>query len=206
MDDPQNTRERASSYPDLSVEERRLLPERDEVALAKFFDVYFDRVYGYIRRLVVAEHLAEDLTQDVFMHVYRSLPSYDATRELRPWVFTIATNKVRDFWRSRRHRDAQREKSVEIEGSLDHFAERDDRPESELVQHEMDVQVREAIDKLPDGMRTTVLLRAYEGLSFEAIGEILDRNEVAIRKRYSRALEALRETLGPAYRVHQEES
>lgn len=203
---PRNARERASSYPDLSVGDRRLLPERDEVALGKFFDVYFDRIYGYIRRLVVEEHLAEDLTQEVFMHLYRSFPSYDPERELRPWVFTIATNKVRDFWRSRRHRDAQREKGVEIEGSLDHFAERDDRPESPLEQEEMDVQVRAAIDELPEGLRTTVLLRAYEGLSFEAIGEILDRNEVAVRKRYSRALEALREALGPAYSVHQDES
>ena len=193
----------ADTFP---VDQRVALRDREPEALALFYDSYFDRVYGFVRRMVGSEHLAEDLTQDILMHIIEHLGSYDPERALRPWVFTIATNKVRDFWRSRRHRDAQREKSVEIEGSLDHFAERDDRPESELVQHEMDVQVREAIDKLPDGMRTTVLLRAYEGLSFEAIGEILDRNEVAIRKRYSRALETLRETLGPAYRVHQEES
>jgi RNA polymerase sigma-70 factor (ECF subfamily) len=187
--------------------ELEALRDRDPAALAKFFDVYFDRVYGYVRRLVGEEHLAEDLTQDVFVHLHRSLPGFDAARELRPWVFTIATNKVRDFWRSRRHRDAQREQSVEREAAADHLSERAElRPENSLSQDELDAQVREAVDRLPDGMRTTVLLRIYEGLSFEAIGRILERNEVAVRKRYSRALELLRESLGGTYRLHEEGS
>jgi len=53
-------------------------------------------------------------------------------------------------------------------------------------------------------MRTTVLLRAYEGMSFEAIGEVVGRSEVAVRKRYSRGLEALRDSLGGAWSLHTE--
>ena len=135
-------------------DELEALRDRDPEALAKFFDVYFDRVYGYVRRLLGEEHLAEDVTQDVFMHIHRSLPSFDAARELRPWVFTIATNKVRDFWRSRRHRDSQREQSVEREAAADHLSERADlRPENSLAQVELDDRVRDAVDRLPDGMR-----------------------------------------------------
>lgn len=191
--------------PPLAPDVLRGLVARDPNALELFFDAYFERVYAYVRRLLGEEHWAEDVTQDVFLHIYRSFPSYDPARDLRPWVFTIATNKVRDFWRSRRHRDSQREKSVEVEGTADHLADSGERPDSALTQGELDDRIRAAVDRLPDGMRTTVLLRVYEGLSFEAIGEVLDRNEVAVRKRYSRALELLRTTLGPALQVHQEE-
>ena len=184
---------------------RALLPQRDPEALQAFFDRYFDRVYGYVRRLVRDDHLAEDLTQEVFLHVHRALPTYDPSRELRPWVFTIATNKVRDFWRSRRHRDSQREQSVEHGGPAYELPGAG-RPDENLSARELDVRVRSAVDELPEGMRMTVLLRVYEELSFEAIGGILDRSEVAVRKRYSRALEALRASLGSAWRIHTEES
>ena len=188
----------------LPLELRERLPELDPVALDAFFEAYFGRVYGYVRRLVNEEHLAEDLTQDVFLHIHRALPTYDPSRELRPWVFTIATNKLRDHWRSRRHRESQEGSSVESDGETLSLSAGDHRPETELTEREMGEILREAIDELPEGMRMTVLLRVYEELSFEAIGDILGRSEPAVRKRYSRALEALRGTLGPAWAVHTE--
>ena len=179
------------------------LPGRDPEALAAFFDAFFGRVYGYVRRLVGDDHLAEDLTQDIFLHIQRSIESYDPDRDIRPWVFTIATNKVRDYWRSRRHRDSLTEESVEQDGSADGISA-GRAPDADLTEEEMGDQVRQAIDELPEGMRMTLMLRVYEGLSFEEIGDMFERNEVAVRKRYSRALELLRQTLGPAYRIHVE--
>lgn len=196
----------AASRPELTPEELRLLPGRDEAVLGRFFDVWFDRLHGFVRRMVADEHLAEDLTQDIFAHVYRAIESYDPSRELRPWLFTIAANKLRDHWRSRRHRDAQSEVSAfDEEGALV-LPGRLDPPEAGLTRAELEAEVRRAIEELPEGMRTTLVLRAYEGLSFEEIGEIEGRNGVAIRKRYSRALEALRGRLEGAYRLHAEGS
>jgi len=193
---------RDAAFPDLERGVRDGLPRRDPEALERFFDAYFDRIYGYVRRLVGTEHLAEDLTQDIFLHLYQALPKYDPERELRPWVFTIATNKIRDYWRSRRHRDGQQEVSVERDDDATfELPAQAPRPDARLGQRELEAGLRDAVDLLPDGMRVTVLLRVYEGLSFEAIGAMLDRNEVAIRKRYSRALELLRAALtdgGPA--------
>jgi RNA polymerase sigma-70 factor (ECF subfamily) len=194
------------SSPRISQALLELLPGRDPQALSAFFDAYFDRVYGYVRRLVRDEHLAEDLSQDVFMHIYKAIPTYDPARSLRPWVFTIATNKVRDFWRSRRHRESQKEQSVEREGAVDNVSGGAERPDTNLTRHEMDERVRRAVDELPEGMRMTVLLRVYEGMSFEAIGAILDRSEVAVRKRYSRALDTLRASLGSSWQTHSEGS
>ncbi len=187
---------------ELPAEFLRRLPQRDEEALVRFFDVYLPKIYGYVRRLVRDEHLAEDLTQDIFVHLHRAFPTYDPTRDLRPWVFTIASNKVRDFWRSRRHKESQKESSVERDGAVDSLSAGAQRPHTAMATRELDANVRQAIEDLPEGLRMTVVLRIYEGLSFEAIGKILDRNEVAIRKRYSRALEALREALAGPFELH----
>ena len=188
-----------SSAPVFPVEMRARLARRDPAALALFFDAFFDRVYAYLRRLVADEHLAEDLTQDVFLQAQRALASYDPARDPRPWLFTIATNKLRDHWRARAAHGAGREASLDHE-ELGERVLALQQPPDQLSSEETTARVRAAIDGLPEGLRAPVLLRLYEGLSFEDIGRIIERNEVAARKRYSRALEALRESLGELWK------
>lgn len=183
---------------ELPREDRERLVARDPEVLGRFYDLYFDRVYGFVRRLLHEEHLAEDITQDIFMHLHRAFQSYDPDRALRPWVFTIATNKVRDHWRSRRHQDGLYEVSAATEEGSDYElapAEDSGRPEETLQASERSDTIEQAIDSLPDIMKTTLVLRYYEGLSFSEIGAMVDRNETAVRKRYSRALEELRRRL-----------
>ena len=175
----------------------RALRDQEPEALDLFYSAYFQRVYGYVRRLVRDEHTAEDLTQDIFMHIHKSLPGYDPERELRPWVFTIATNKLRDFWQSRRFQEGRRQASLDDEDAapLEPVAD-DGAPAARMEAAELSEVVQGAVDRLPEGLRTPLVLRYYEGLSFEEIGRILDRTEVAARKRYSRALGELRRLLG----------
>jgi RNA polymerase sigma-70 factor (ECF subfamily) len=185
-----------ASAPELPPEVLRALPERRPEALEAFYEAYFQRIYGYVRRLLRDEHQAEDLTQDIFMHIHRSLGRYDPTRDLKPWVFTIATNKVRDYWSSRRHRESVSQVSIDEEGERSFDPESEEpEPRERLESAERSGQVTRAIGNLPEGLRTTLLLRYYEGLSFQEIGTIIDRSEVAVRKRYSRALEELRGSL-----------
>ncbi len=187
--------EAARTAPELPQAIRDELPALAPAALEAFFDHYFTRVYAYIRRLVREEHLAEDLTQDVFLHVQRSLPSYDPERPLSPWVYTIATNKVRDLWRSRRHQEERHMQRVDAEEGGPTLVADDPQPSDEMETTEVQDEVREAVEELPEMLKTTFVLRFYEGLSFEAIGQMVDRNEAAVRKRYSRALSELREAL-----------
>jgi RNA polymerase sigma-70 factor (ECF subfamily) len=179
---------------------RARLARRDPAALALFFDAFFDRVYGYLRRLVGDEHLAEDLAQDVFLQAHRALASYDPARDPRPWLFTIATNKLRDHWRARAAHGEEREVSLDQDELGARALELPGSPDPPSSAEELATRVRAAIDALPEGLRVPVLLRVYEGLSFEDIGRILERNEVAARKRYSRALAALRESLGALWK------
>lgn len=180
--------------PELPRELRERLPARDAGALSTFFDHYFERVHGYVRRLVGEEHLAEDLVQEVFLHVHRSLPSYDPARPLSPWVFTIAANKVRDHWRSRRSQEERRAVALDADDGPDPVDE-GAGPADGIMDAETDRAVAAAVAALPPMLRETFVLRYYEGLSFEEIGRIADRNETAVRKRYSRALGELRDAL-----------
>jgi RNA polymerase sigma-70 factor (ECF subfamily) len=187
-------RSRADELPE---DLRRALPERRPDALERFYAVYFDRIYGYVRRLTRDEHLAEDLTQDIFLHIHRSLPRYDPSRDLRPWVFTIATHKLRDYWASRAFRDGQavQRRAKDDDGPELEPAARGGGPAEDLEAREVGAAVARAIEQLPEGLRTVLSLRYYEGLPFEEIGRIVGRNDVAVRKRYSRALAELRTLL-----------
>ena len=129
------------------------------------------------------------------MHLYKNLESYDPARSLRPWVFTLATNKVRDHWRSRRHRATQREVDIDEESRGATAVSEERGPDERLQAEDVSQIIDSAVKRLPESMRQTLILRYYEGLSFEAIGEIVGRNEAAVRKRYSRALEELRHAL-----------
>ena len=82
--------------------------------------------------------------------------------------------------------------SVESDGVPDQVSV---SPNTDMEHAELAQQVRAAVQRLSETSRIPILLRAYEGLSFEAIGRIVGHNEVAVRKRYSRALSALRQSL-----------
>ena len=188
---------------ELTADELTALGERRPEALERFFDVYFQRVYGYVKRLVKDEHAAEDLTQDIFMHLHRALSSYDPRRALRPWVYTIATNKVRDYWSSRTFQDrTQMQGDEDLDGELDARRERqapERGPREILAGAELSQAVADAVERLPEALRQTLLLRYFEELSFEEIARIIGRSEVAVRKRYSRALRELRELLSEVH-------
>jgi len=178
---------------------RAPLARGEAQALARFFDTFYERVLAYVRRLAGAEGEAEDLTQEIFLHVVRALASYDPARDPRPWLFTLATNKLRDHWRARGAHGGQRAPSLDSEELGARLASAEPGPGAGLDAAELATRVRAAIDALPEGLRAPLVLRVYEGLSFEEIGRVLERNEVAVRKRYSRALAALREELGPIH-------
>ncbi len=172
------------------------LKAREPQALTELFDEYFERIYTYVRRMVVDEHTAEDLTQDIFLNIHRGLDGFDVRRELEPWIFSIVRNKIRDHWRSARHHASRRDASIDEDELGPRLSDDGEGPSEPLERREAASIVHDAIEKLPEGMRRTVELRLFEGLPFSAVGRALGRNTDAVRKRYSRAVALLREALG----------
>ncbi len=176
----------------LSPEMLRRVAERDPEALEVFFDTYFDRIYQVAFRLSGTREGAEDLTQEVFLRVQRSVGTLDPKRNPWPWMLTIVHNLFRDSLRS-----PSREKPVGVAPfeALETRERPESGPEGALLQKERARMVQKALKSLPDLQRMVIVLRDYEGLSHQEIAPIVDLSPMATRKCYSRAIAALGRTL-----------
>ncbi len=165
---------------------------RDPEALAAFFERHFDRVYGLVYRLLGDRHLAQDATQEVFLKLHRAAHTVDPHRDPGPWVTTIAYNVCRDIWRSGAFRLSRQAVSLDDPSHGDGaFASPAADPERDLIATERRERVQAAIRMLKEPLRVAVVLREYEGLSYERIAEVTGTSPVAARKRYSRGLAEL---------------
>ncbi|HYQ95887.1 MAG TPA: RNA polymerase sigma factor [Candidatus Eisenbacteria bacterium] len=177
----------ASSVLDLEGVRRR-----DPQALAAFFEQHFDRVYALVYRLLGDRHWAQDATQEVFLKLHRAAHTLDPDREPGPWVTTIAYNVCRDLWRSGAYRLSRQAISIDDpdhgDGALPPNLK---DPERELIASEREKLVQDAIGKLKEPLRVVVVLREYQGFSYEEIASVTGTSPVAARKRYSRALAEL---------------
>lgn len=167
--------------------------ERQPEALAAFFERYFDQVFSLAFRLLGERALAEDLTQDVFLKIHRGAHQLDAARDPTPWVVAITCNACRDLWRSRAHRMGRRTASIDDEdtGLAATLPQGAEGPEQNVLRGERERLVQQAIAKLPETLRTAIVLHDYQGLNHQEIAELTGVNHAAARKRYSRALAAL---------------
>jgi RNA polymerase sigma-70 factor (ECF subfamily) len=121
-------------------------------------------VFAMCQRLLSHAHDAEDVTQEVFLRVFRSLNRWDKTRPLRPWVLTIAVNRCRT-WISRRA--TRPELADYLHETPDH------RPADDSS--EMRTEIRAAVDSLRDEYREVFVLFHEHGQSYEEIGAVVER-------------------------------
>lgn len=193
-----HTRDRAQEA-DSSVLDLAAVRRREPDALAAFFEQHFDRVYGLVYRLLGDRHSAQDAAQEVFLKVHRAAHTLDPARDPGPWITTIAYNVCRDLWRSGAYRLSRQAVSIDdperTDGSM---ASHGDDPESALIAAERRDLVQGAIQQLHESLRDVVVLRQYQGMSYEQIASMTNTTPVAARKRYSRALAELGKLLEKA--------
>ena len=164
--------------------------------MGAFFEHYFDLVFGLVLRLLGDRTAAEDVTQEVFYKVHRAAHQLDTSRDPAPWLTAIAYNACRDLWRSGAQRMARKSGSIEDDaGPASSLTSGTNDPEHELLMDEREKLVRDAIARLPEQLRTPIVLYDYQGLSHQQIASLLGIEHAAARKRYSRALGALAELL-----------
>jgi RNA polymerase sigma factor (sigma-70 family) len=121
-------------------------------------------VFAVCHRLLGHAHDAEDVTQEVFLRIFRSLGRWDATRPLRPWVLGITINRCRT-WIGRRSKNP--ELADYLHETPDH------RPSDDSI--ELRTEIRAAIDALRQDYREVFVLYHESGQSYEEIAEAIDR-------------------------------
>ncbi len=182
---------------------RMNLRDRKPGALERLFRAYFDSIHRRVLFQVRNRELAEDLTQDIFLKIQRSLPGFNPALHLDPWIAAIVRNRIHDHWRARGN--ARDRLSLDQEEDLhSSFSAPDSTPFEQQAQSETEQVVHEAIHSLPASQREVVALRIYEGLSFDEIAGRLDVTAGTARKRYSRALNGLRSN-APLAHLHNTE-
>ncbi len=189
MDRPEATEEA------LSREVLEGVRARDRQALSVFFDRFAPRIYDVAYRMMGEKSAAEDVTQEVFLRVWRGAESLDPERQPDAWVVRITQNVCRDIWRSKHHKTMVRSLPADEADDLGALPSSGPDPERVVLDAERHRAVQQAVLDLPPTLRDVVVLYEYWDLSHPEIAEILGVSHAAARKRYSRALEKLGELL-----------
>lgn len=160
-------------------------------AVAQLIDRHGVAVFGYLRRMVRSHETAEDLFQEAWMRVVQRCASFRSGQLVKPWIYQIALNLVRDHLRRegtlRRGRDIEH---VELAG--DEVA----APASDTAMLRDEQQaLRTAVEKLPLKYRDVVALRYFEDLTMAEISQVIRRPEGTVKSRLSRGLKMLQEQL-----------
>jgi RNA polymerase sigma-70 factor (ECF subfamily) len=137
---------------------------------------------------------ALDLSQEVFLRVFRTIGRFRGQSSLRTWIYRIAINQARNrhrFW-CRRHRADQVSLDAHVARHGDFLSGADCGPDRLLAQKELATRLQVALDRLPFDQRTAIVLREIDGLSYEEIAFSLGVAIGTVKSRLTRARQALR--------------
>jgi len=137
---------------------------------------------------------ALDLSQEVFLRVFRTIYRFRGQSSLRTWIYRIAVNQARNrhrFWR-RRHRADQVSLDQHIATHGELLSNGDSKPDRMFAQKELAERLQRALDHLPFDQRTAIVLREIDGLSYEEIAFSLGVAVGTVKSRLTRARQALR--------------
>ena len=190
----------AISWSDVDSREAALI-ERctagDEIACADLVAAHQRMVYGLAFNLLGDRDEALDVSQEVFLRVFRTLSRFRGQSALRTWIYRIVVNQVRNrqrWWR-RRHRSDL----ISLDDHLRHFGDveskREVLPDRLLASKEAATRIWDALDRLPFDQRTALVLREVDGLKYEDIAFSLDVAVGTVKSRLTRARQSLRAEL-----------
>ena len=192
---------RASEWSEVDGSEALLIQRSargDEQACTELVERHQRMVYGLALHLLGDHQEALDLSQEVFLRVFKTLPSFRGDSELKTWIYRIAINQARNrqrWWR-RRRRGAQvsLEDHVKANGELTTHAT-EASPDGVFRRRELASRLTAALERLPFDQRSVIVLREIDGLSYEEIAFSLGVAVGTVKSRLARARGALRGAL-----------
>jgi RNA polymerase sigma-70 factor (ECF subfamily) len=162
-----------------------LCRQGDQQAWAEIVRRYSRRIYNLAYRFTSSHAAAEDLTQEVFIRVYRSLDQYDERLgDLSNWLMRLARNLIIDDYRKRQRTPT--DSSDDLADHEYHLRASGDSPQRLLERQERRLQVLAAISKLSPDLRECVILRDIEELSYQEIADLLKIPEGTVKSRINR--------------------
>jgi RNA polymerase sigma-70 factor (ECF subfamily) len=166
----------------------------DEAACAELMTEHQRMVVQLAINLLGDRDEALDLSQEVFLRVFRTIHRFRGQSSLRTWIYRIAVNQARNrhrFWR-RRHRGDQVSLDAHVAAHGDVLSAGEAGPDRVLAQKELATKLHNALEHLPFDQRTAIILREIDGLSYEEIAYSLGVAIGTVKSRLTRARQALR--------------
>jgi RNA polymerase sigma-70 factor (ECF subfamily) len=177
-----------------------------EEAFGLLIAQYHQPLYSLIARSLNDPTDAADITQEVFIKVFRSIRGFNGEASLRTWLYRIALHEAsnqRRWWSRHKKQEITIDSSFESDPDAENshlslaatLADNGDSPFDHAAQAEVRERVEAALRQLPEAFRTVVILREIEGFAYEEISEILNVNLGTIKSRLTRGRSALRSIL-----------
>jgi RNA polymerase sigma-70 factor, ECF subfamily len=192
---------------------RLMLQVRDDVqgAFEVLVNRYQHRLLGVMVHLVGRVEEAEDLTQEVFLRIYRARKGYRPRAKFSTWLFTIANNLALNHLRGKGRNPTvalgggggETSGGPSIRTAEQRVQAREGTPSAQLRKVELSDMVRDALEILGEDQKVAVLLNKFEDMSYAEIAEVMGRSEAAVKSLLARARNHLREQLEPYLRTGQ---
>ncbi|MGD1847965.1 MAG: RNA polymerase sigma factor [Salibacteraceae bacterium] len=182
------------------------LIERNEAAFEYLVREYQRQVFSTCYSYVQEEFAAEDLAQEVFIEVFRSISNFRQDAKLSTWIYRIATTKSLDHIKKQNRQKRSAKLKVRLGLMPTDIADpaNSSTPETELENQERALVLKQALDTLPDKQRIAFTLQQYDGMSQKEISERMGLSEGAVESQLFRAKKSLRQKLERFYRNQKE--
>jgi len=151
----------------------------EEAAFSEIVNRYKNSLYAFLRQFLNRHELVEDVFQETFLQLFNSRESFDTTRPLRPWLFTIAANKAKDALRKWQRTSAvpigtmADSQDLSFDDMLNTVTSDETMPYEELQKNETAIRVGEIIANMPENLREILVLAYFQRFSYKQMAEIL---------------------------------
>jgi RNA polymerase sigma-70 factor (ECF subfamily) len=151
----------------------------DEAAFREIVSRYKNSLYAFLRQFLNRQELAEDVFQETFLQLFTSRDSFDPSRPLRPWLFTIAANKAKDALRKSQRVAAipigtlSDSQEMSFDDVLNALSSDSTMPYEELEQGETSARVAQTIANMPENLREILILAYFNKFSYKQMANIL---------------------------------
>jgi RNA polymerase sigma-70 factor (ECF subfamily) len=183
---------------DPDVELMLRFQEGDEEAFEQLVKRNVNTVHALVYRFLREPSQLDDITQEVFLRIYRNAHRYEPTAKFSTWLYRIVANICFNVMRKRKR---SRTISLDNAGSPDESItqtledETQPAPDEDMRQDDLRRQVAAAVAELPENQRVAIVLNKYENKSYDEIAAIMDTTTMAVKSLLSRARSTLREKL-----------
>lgn len=177
-----------------SLQEKELLaefkqPSTKEKAFRKLLEAYQERIYWHVRKIVITHDDADDVTQEVFIKVYRNLDNFREDSQLFTWIYRIATNEALNQLKKIKRRTSVSldDVHVELENHFTHGGL--------ITGDEIQLKLQKSLLKLPDKQRLVFNMKYFDDLKYEEISQITGTSVGALKASFHLAVKKIEEDL-----------